>query len=317
MEITVVGAGVIGLTSAISLRRAGFEANIVAALPASETVASSVAGAIWYPYRGPADSPAAGWGRHSLEIFTAGVREGVVGLRLLDMRVLTVDHEPDPWWADEDRGFRRCGPADLVPGYSDGYLQQTVVIDVIPHLRFLQSSFEELGGKVDKREIDTLDALAGPGHLVINCAGVRAGELAGDEEVHPIRGQVVRVRGEAISRVTILDGGPLGYCYVMPHGEEAVLGGTRRPGVWDRSVSDEVTADILARTARLEPTLTSAEVVDVKVGLRPGRETVRLEHEARDGTPGIIHNYGHGGNGWSLSWGSAAEVVGLALALAD
>lgn len=43
MRVTVVGAGVIGLTSAIRLRQAGFEADIIA-------------GAIWYPYRSAADS---------------------------------------------------------------------------------------------------------------------------------------------------------------------------------------------------------------------------------------------------------------------
>jgi D-amino-acid oxidase len=316
MEITVVGAGVIGLTTAISLRRAGFEANIVAALPPPVTVASSVAGAIWYPYGDSADSAAAGWGRHSLEVFTAAAREGAAGVRLLDMRVLTVDHEPDPWWADTGRGFRRCTPSDLIPGYGDGYLQQTAVIDVVPHLQFLQGTLEALGGRLDLREVASLAAEGGPDHLVVNCGGVRAGELAGDERVYPIRGQVVRVRGEAIGRVTMVEDGPLGYCYVMPHGEEAVLGGTRRPGVWDRTVREEVTADILARTSHLEPALASAEVVGVKVGLRPGREVVRLEHESLEGTPGIIHNYGHGGNGWSLSWGCAAEVVALASELA-
>ena len=312
----MVGAGVIGLTSAISLRRAGLEANIVAALPPPETVASSVAGAIWYPYGGSAESPAAGWGRHSLEVFSRAGQDGVAGIRPLDMRVLTVDHEPDPWWADLDRGFRRCAPSDLIPGYLGGYLQETVVIDVIPHLQFLQDTFAQLGGRIDLREVDSLTEPAGPDHLVVNCAGVRAGELAGDPGVYPIRGQVVRVRGEPISRVTMVEDGPLGYCYVMPHGAEAVLGGTRRPGVWDRTVSEEVTSDIRERTSRLEPSLASAEVVAVKVGLRPGRESVRLEHEPVEGTPGIIHNYGHGGNGWSLSWGCAVEVVGLASDLA-
>jgi D-amino-acid oxidase len=61
----------------------------------------------------------------------------------------------------------------------------------------------------------------------------------------------------------------------------------------------------------LEPALAQAVVIGVKVGLRPGRDRVRLEHEPIPGTPGIIHNYGHAGNGWSLSWGCAEEVVQL------
>ena len=43
-----------------------------------------------------------------------------------------------------------------------------------------------------------------------------------------------------------------------------------------------------------------------KVGLRPVRPAVRLE---RDGH--VVHCYGHGGAGVTLSWGCADEVVAL------
>ena len=48
-------------------------------------------------------------------------------------------------------------------------------------------------------------------------------------------------------------------------------------------------------------------------GLRPGRPTVRLERGAdlADGTP-LIHHYGHGGSGITLSGGCAEEVAALA-----
>ena len=125
----------------------------------------------------------------------------------------------------------------------------------------------------------------------------------------PIQGQVVRVGGVRIDRVTMVHEGPLAYAYVMPHGDEAVLGGTRRPGEWDRTPDEAVTEHLVEKAMLLEPSLVDAEVIGVKVGLRPGRDRVRLEHEPISGTPGIIHNYGHDGNGWSLSWGCAEEVV--------
>jgi D-amino-acid oxidase len=53
-----------------------------------------------------------------------------------------------------------------------------------------------------------------------------------------------------------------------------------------------------------------AKVIGHLVGLRPRRPAVRLELERRDGKA-IIHNYGHGGAGISLSWGCAQEVVEL------
>lgn len=307
MKASIIGAGVIGLTAAIRLREAGIEADIVAAESPSETVASSVAGAVWYPYGDSPGTREAAWGRRSLEIFTAMARDRTDGFAVRDMLELRHQPSPDPWWADPAGGYRRCEPADLRAGYADGYIQETVTIDVVPALGVLESRFAELGGTIELRRISRITEAAAPGDLVINCAGVGAGELAGDDLVHPIRGQVVRVRGEPVDRVTMVDDGPLAYAYVMPHGDECVLGGTRQPGEWDRTPDDAVTELLLEKAAILEPGLRGAAVVDVKVGLRPGRGAVRVEREGD-----VIHNYGHAGNGWSLSWGCAETVVELA-----
>ncbi len=56
-----------------------------------------------------------------------------------------------------------------------------------------------------------------------------------------------------------------------------------------------------------------AEIFRTTVCLRPFRAMgPRIEAEAL-GHKTVVHNYGHGGSGWSLSWGSAAEAVRLAL----
>ena len=55
-----------------------------------------------------------------------------------------------------------------------------------------------------------------------------------------------------------------------------------------------------------------ARVLNTVVGLRPGRPVVRLEIERR-GNSKIVHNYGHGGAGVTLSWGCAREVRELLL----
>ena len=57
--------------------------------------------------------------------------------------------------------------------------------------------------------------------------------------------------------------------------------------------------------------LADAKIFDVRVGLRPLRPTVRLEKEIlRNGTP-LIHNYGHVGAGYTLSWGCAFYMLKL------
>ncbi len=73
-------------------------------------------------------------------------------------------------------------------------------------------------------------------------------------------------------------------------------------------------AAIFERCAWLEPRLRDAAILEHKVGLRPGRPAVRLEAEQHSSGKRLIHNYGHGGAGVTLSWGCADEVVRLARA---
>lgn len=65
---------------------------------------------------------------------------------------------------------------------------------------------------------------------------------------------------------------------------------------------------------RLRPVLVDERrVIDVTVGLRPCRRTgFRVDAEMRGNTL-LVHNYGHGGAGMSLSWGTAAMAADLAL----
>jgi len=99
--------------------------------------------------------------------------------------------------------------------------------------------------------------------------------------------------------------------YILPQGDHVVLGGSVRGDSRDASVNADEAQEIIARCLRVEPRLTGASVLECRVGLRPVRSEVRLEStSAGDGTP-VIHNYGHGGGGVTLSWGCAAEVRDL------
>ncbi len=90
---------------------------------------------------------------------------------------------------------------------------------------------------------------------------------------------------------------------------------TCRPVRLIRSKPDPaITQRILADGAQLDGRVAELDVLDVRVGLRPGRPSVRVEREQlADGRP-VVHNYGHDGAGFILSWGCAQEVVDLATA---
>jgi D-amino-acid oxidase len=209
-------------------------------------------------------------------------------------------------------------PAEQLPaGYRRGIQYTTYVVETPVYMPYLLDRFQALGGTVESGEVDDLDALTAGDRVVVNCTGAWAGHLTGDPHVYPIRGQIVRLAPQRqLAHGHHLFDGPLGISYIFPRGNDCVLGGTYDVGEWSRTPDAGTSAAIWERCLRLAPSLAGAQVLDVRVGLRPGRHEVRLEREAR--THGIvIHNYGHGGIGFTLSWGCAAEVTKLAQEIAN
>jgi D-amino-acid oxidase len=96
--------------------------------------------------------------------------------------------------------------------------------------------------------------------------------------------------------------------YILPHTDRLVLGGTAEPGRWSLTPDPAAAAAIVARCAAVMPSIATAPVLEHRVGLRPRRSQVRLEEEAGYNGTRMIHSYGHGGAGVSLSWGCALEV---------
>ena len=144
---------------------------------------------------------------------------------------------------------------------------------------------------------------------VINTTGLGARELVGDARVFAVRGQVVHCERRGVDRVMIDEQGE-DITYIVPRSRDVVLGGVADEHVERLEVDEAQTGAIVARCVALEPRLRQAEILSVAVGLRPCRDLVRVEREEIQGTP-VIHNYGHGGSGVTLSWGCAAEVLEL------
>jgi D-amino-acid oxidase len=159
--------------------------------------------------------------------------------------------------------------------------------------------------------VGSLDEAARAAPVVVNCSGLGARELAGDRDVRPVFGQHVVLANPGLDTVFMeLSQGPE-WTSFFPHAGRVVCGSVRVPGRWDTAVDPAVSERILRRCRRVEPRLRDAQVIDVVTGLRPDRHTVRVETETSGGTR-YVHNYGHGGNGVSLSWGCAREAAHLA-----
>ena len=309
-EIVVIGCGVIGLSTAIGLREAGLDARIVAAAPPEETT-SSVAAAIWYPYKAYPEGDVLRWGAYTFNVFEKLAARPKTGVRMREGLELHRRPVPEPWWSGAVPGVRRCEPHELPPGYRDGHAFVVPVIEMPVYLRYLTDRFAAAGGTVERRTLGAPDDLAHEARVVVNCAGLGSRDLVGDRSVSPIRGQIVRVRNPGLDRFLLDEDDPEGVTYVVPRSKDCVLGGTAVEDAWQTEPDPDAASGILRRCAALEPRLADAKVLEHRVGLRPGRPEVRLERD--DGGPvPVVHNYGHGGSGVTLSWGCAAEAASLA-----
>lgn len=314
-QILVLGCGVSGLSCGIRLLEHGFDVTIVARdLPPNTT--SNLGAAIWYPYKAYPQDRVLVWGITSLDEFyrLMGVPEaGVSAVTLLEV----LDHpSPAPWWRHMPRRFSRMPVEELPPGYQDGYAVEVPLIDTPKYMRYLRQRFDDAGGRIEQRTVSTLTELCGENRLIINCAGLGAREVAGDDGVYPIRGQLIRVKRPPGARWWIDEHGHNALTYIVPRSEDCILGGTAQEGDWTLAPDPDTAADILQRCQALEPALNSVEIIEHRVGLRPGRREVRLELEPVSERCAVIHNYGHGGAGFTLSWGCAAEVAQLAMQFA-
>jgi D-amino-acid oxidase len=317
MDVTVVGAGVIGLCSALALEERGHRVRVVAA-ETGATITSAIAGAVWFPYRAGPPAKVAVWAARTrawLEQIAA--TEPEAGVDVLTGYEITVDeaHPPvsqshggpapaaRPWWADGIDVTRAPAPVAGAP-----MAWKFTAPRAQPSL-FLPYLASRLRAPIERRVVT--DLARERGDVIVNCTGLASRELAHDELLYPLFGQVAIAEvGGADPTVTITDDrDPDALFYIIPRRGELVLGGCSRPyppGA-PPAIDRDLTARIIAHASRLG--LRIGDVRTERVGLRPYRLEVRLERDPHDAR--IVHNYGHGGAGFTLCYGCAQDVAAL------
>jgi D-amino-acid oxidase len=281
MNILVIGCGVSGLTSALCLLESGHSVSIWAKQQPPHTT-SNVAAAIWYPYKAYPPKRVTAWGEatlRKLEELRSEEGSGIIMASFLEVK--PTSNPEDPWWARGMKSFRQARPEELPEGYPGGYTFEAPVIDTGVYLDFLVNRFQAQGGQIQPHVVNDLTEAFTQSNIVVNCSGLGARELVGDRDLHPARGQVVRIKHN---------------------------------GFRSTEEDPQETQNILRRCANLAPefaTITTDDIERVVCGLRPVRSTVRVEAERIAPDRLLVHNYGHGGAGITLSWGCAIEVAEL------
>ena len=306
MKLSVLGRGVIGLTSAIRLLEAGHEVTIVARDDPARTT-SRAAGAYWWPYRVFPLEKVRPWAKATLDEYREMADDPATGVRFHAHYRFCESPEPAHHCLDLLDQWEEVDGSLLGVDCPQTFRIELPLVDTTRYLPYLEGRFTAGGGRFETRDVQSLDDLRQGRDAVINCSGVWASKLVDDPELFPIRGQTVLVKTppDLPGSVRVVDSGD-NQILVLPRTDDCVLGGTAIADSWSLEPDEDRQRKIVEECATVFPQLADAEIVGETIGLRPGRSEVRLE---RDGD--IVHNYGHGGAGFTVSWGCADDVVRL------
>jgi D-amino-acid oxidase len=322
-DVLVLGAGVIGLSTAICLAEAGVNVAVAAADPPERTT-SVAAGAIWGPHLVGMDDRVERWAGVTLDSLAklshpelganelAGIVHSATGI------AASRDSDAAPPEFAATSELSPCQPGEVPPGYASAWRLTATTVAMPGYLGYLARRFGRAGGRsafgVKIGTLSDTSLVAPSARVIVNCTGCGARDLVPDPEVDAVRGQVVVAANPGVTEFFVGTGSePDDLTYVFPHGDVVVLGGTEQRGNWSLQADPGTAERIIAACAAVEPALRDAPVLEHRVGLRPARPWVRLEAE-RSGEVTIVHNYGHGGSGVTLSWGCAQDAAELALA---
>ena len=316
----MIGAGVAGLTTAVCLAEAGLAVAVQAGQPPRETT-SAVAGAIWGRHLVEDTDRVSRWCAETLEVLTALAADPGTGVRLVTGLDVARAAYPHPDWAAPLSDLGPCDPAALPAGFTAGWRYTAPVVSMPVYLDYLTGRLRLAGGRLTVAPLASLAEAVGQSTapVIVNCTGAGARSFVPDPSVTAVHGQVVVAENPGVTEFFIGGGDETHeLSYVFPHEDRVVLGGTEIPGDWSLDPRPGTAQRILADCAAIDPRLATARILEHRVGLRPVRREVRLEAETagRDGKRGeagrlVVHNYGHGGAGVTLSWGCAREAARL------
>ncbi|XP_062863899.1 D-aspartate oxidase [Trichomycterus rosablanca] len=321
LKAVVIGAGVVGMSSAVCIAEALPYCSVtILAKNFSPDTTSDLAAGILLPQQNP-DIPV----EHQRRWFK-GTFDHLLGIvqspQASEAGVLLssgyqlfkeVPSNKKPYWSDSLFGLRTMTDSEMkqFPNHKFGQAITTIKCESLTYLPWLKQRFLKAGGQIQQQEVTDLQQLAQTYDVMVNCSGLGSRFLVGDEQVYPVRGQILKVSAPWLKNFFRDNDGNT---YIYPGIDSVTLGATQQINDWSLEVDKQDSEGILKRCSDMVPALRSSVVLEECVGLRPGRRIIRLEREwliIQDRQVLLVHNYGHASWGISLSWGTALEALDL------
>jgi D-amino-acid oxidase len=335
-NVAIIGAGVSGLTCGVVFAEHGFR-TVIFAKEIGQQTTSSVAAAVWFPYHVEPEERVIPLALETYQVLLELARFPESGVSIIESRQFLRTGEIEiPDWAiplgasvipsEVENGAagegatstgrpeaERTGGGRIksLESFRSGFSLRVPLMDTTIYLDYLAARFRNGGGEMHSNvRFDKLNDVDRTFDVVINCAGIGASELVRDADLEPHRGQVAIVpKIDGLSCAVVCDDAPL--MYAIPRANDCVFGGTN--DLSDNLAADPATTQRIVAECSRVLNIDKPRILAERVGLRPFRRSgVRLERDRIADGRAVIHNYGHGGAGFTLSWGCAHEVFVLA-----
>ncbi len=250
-DIAVLGAGIIGLSTAYVLVKAGYRVVVYSKDFPPDTT-SDKAGGQWSP-----SMIAVGESEAEQERFARILSDSFREFSKRIGETYGVFCRPNYVEAEADTSFLKI-PKNILPEATlldelpfkgvkrSGRVHMTLLVEPPIYMPRLVADVEELGGKLKRATFEKKAEVASLSEkVIVNCLGLGAGEFMDDSLVVPIRGQLVMLKPQRLPWMLSHSGG-----YIFPRNDGVVLGGTVERGVAVGEPDEQACQGILNRNRR-------------------------------------------------------------------
>ncbi len=303
-KIAIVGAGISGLSCAYLLSNKNYSIDVIAKA-FSPDITSNRAAAFWFPYHIRNDKRGIDWAKTTYIFYKKLSADSATGISIKQLiKVLreNVVEEETVWIEFMPKGSCNIIPKkDLQKGIAKAYNVTVPLIETQIFLPYLKEYMIQRNVQFIQKEVNDLNDLQNEYDFIINCTALGARKLCNDKTIIPVRGQVALIETKTDYPIYLDNEKPL---YIVPRKDAMIIGGTYEENMYEESTEPSTIQQLLHNAYEVFPELQQQKIIGSWAGLRPFRPAVRVEKENN-----IIHNYGHGGSGFTLAFGCAEEVT--------
>lgn len=321
----ILGSGISGLTVGNVLLERYPDARVTIYTDNDQNIVTNAASAQFYPIwlgdnlpRGH-DTVLRKWFLASKKRFIEHSQLGMAINHVRNYELFTERTNPPPYFRDVLSNFEAAPDPTLPPPYNYRYTFDTMIINPLLYLPQITNRFISKGGVIVSKRINHLrDVLQLRESTIFNCLGMGAKDIFGDPLLQPVKGVSLRLLPIPGLRYAVSAGDVI----IAPRGNEVYLGAPFLPEWKTLEPTLDEQKHILTSAKNImevpgsffslpKGTINQKNIIEVRSGIRPMRDTGPRVKKEHIGDKTIVHNYGHGGNGVILSWGTAEQAVEL------